>query len=69
MVRQRSAKPLFPGSNPGAASTAPVTKVTGAFVLYAGTLAKYIGAQNAFIVSGVIGFLGFLLLFTRREIM
>ncbi|MCX7950531.1 MAG: MFS transporter [Clostridiales bacterium] len=35
--------------------------------LYAGTLAKYFGANNVFIISGVIGFLGFLILFSRRK--
>lgn len=35
--------------------------------LYAGTVAKFLGAQNAFIISGIIGFLGFLLLFSRRK--
>lgn len=35
--------------------------------LYAGTLAKYMGANNVFIISGVIGFLGFLILFSRRK--
>ncbi|WDU82144.1 MFS transporter [Caloramator sp. Dgby_cultured_2] len=37
--------------------------------LYSGTLAKYIGPQNAFIVSGIIGLLGFSILFRRREIL
>ncbi|MCX7903867.1 MAG: MFS transporter [Caloramator sp.] len=37
--------------------------------LYSGTLAKYIGPQNAFIVSGIIGLLGFSILFKRREIL
>lgn len=34
--------------------------------IYAGTLAKYLGANNVFIISGVIGFIGFLILYTRR---
>lgn len=37
--------------------------------LYSGTLAKYLGPQNAFIVSGIIGLLGFSILFKRREIL
>ncbi|WP_040305813.1 MFS transporter [Caloramator australicus] len=37
--------------------------------LYSGTLAKYIGPHNAFIVSGIIGLLGFSILFRRREIL
>ncbi|WDC83722.1 MFS transporter [Caloramator sp. mosi_1] len=35
--------------------------------IYAGTLAKYFGANNVFIISGVIGFIGFLILFKRRR--
>lgn len=35
--------------------------------LYAGTLAKYFGANNVFIISGIIGFMGFLILFRRRK--
>lgn len=35
--------------------------------LYAGTLAKYFGANNVFIISGIIGFMGFLILFSRRK--
>ncbi|SHF39465.1 Predicted arabinose efflux permease, MFS family [Caloramator proteoclasticus DSM 10124] len=35
--------------------------------IYAGTLAKYFGANNVFIISGIIGFIGFFILFTRRR--
>lgn len=35
--------------------------------LYAGTIAKYLGANNAFIISGLIGLVGFALLFKRRR--
>ncbi|MBZ4662473.1 MAG: transporter [Caloramator sp.] len=35
--------------------------------IYAGTLAKYLGANNVFIISGIIGFIGFFILFIRRR--
>nr|WP_242826178.1 MFS transporter [Caloramator sp. ALD01] len=35
--------------------------------IYAGTLAKYFGANNVFIISGIMGFIGFFILFTRRR--
>ncbi|QCX32944.1 MFS transporter [Caloramator sp. E03] len=35
--------------------------------LYAGAVSKFLGTNNAFIISGVIGFMGFLLLFSRRR--
>ncbi|MCX7885179.1 MAG: MFS transporter [Caloramator sp.] len=35
--------------------------------LYAGTVSKFLGTNNAFIISGAIGFMGFLLLFSRRR--
>ncbi|SKA89113.1 Predicted arabinose efflux permease, MFS family [Caloramator quimbayensis] len=35
--------------------------------LYAGTVSKFLGTNNAFIISGIIGFMGFLLLFSRRR--
>ena len=35
--------------------------------LYAGLVSKYLGSQNAFIVSGVIGFSGYILLMAKRK--
>lgn len=35
--------------------------------LYAGTVSKYLGANNTFKISGIIGMIGFLILFLRRR--
>jgi MFS family permease len=35
--------------------------------LYAGAVSKFLGPQRAFTISGLIGFVGFIVLFTRRK--
>lgn len=35
--------------------------------LYAGAVSKYLGSQNAFLVSGIMGFTGFILIMAKRK--